>query len=147
MGKELTNRQLAEGLGYALSKAEVSINKAVSKLESEREKIETFSVDIEGIERVYKNADERFQETLRVYVSDLRRVKETKPKWLKIKDWLLIGALSGLLVISVGFVISFYYEQNRLERENARLNNIVNNLSNFFGKHPKEAKTFEEWNK
>lgn len=147
MGKELTNRQFAEGLGYALSKAEGNINKAVSKLESERKKVEAFSVDTEGIEKIYKDADDRFKETLRVYVSDLEKVQKTKPKWLQLKDGLLVGALVVLLAVSTGFVISFYYKLNKVEQEKANIERVANNLVNFLEEHPKEKKVFEEWNK
>ena len=147
MGKELTNRQFAEGLGYALSKAEVNVNKAVSKLEDERKKIEAFSVDTEGIDKMFKDADKRFKETLSIYVSDLRKMQETKPKWLKFKDGLLVGALVLLLAVSVGFIVSFYYKLSDVEQEKAKIERIANNLVDFFEEHPKEKKAFEEWNK
>ena len=45
MSKELTNRQLAEAVGYALEKAESNLNASVKKLEEERKRIESFSID------------------------------------------------------------------------------------------------------
>lgn len=145
MGKELTNRQFAEGLGYALSKAEVNVNKAVSKLENERKKIEAFSVDTEGIDKMFKDADERFKEAVRIYLSDLRKVQETKPKWLKVKDGLLIGSLVILLAVSTGFLFSFHYKLSEVEQEKAKIERQANNLVDFFEEHPKEKKTFEDW--
>ena len=45
MSKELTNRQLAEAVGYALEKAESNLNASVKKLEEERKRIETVVID------------------------------------------------------------------------------------------------------
>lgn len=145
--KELTNRQLSEILGYALERAEKNINESVRTLESERKRIEVFKVDTNSAERIFKEADANFKQSLSIYTSELRKLQEMKPKWMQVKDWFLISALSLLVVISVGLAISFYYKLNKLESENEKLNNIVDNVSNFFGEHPKEGETFKEWNK
>jgi len=147
MAKELTNRQLSEILGYALERAEKNINQSVDALESERKRIETFKVDTDSAERIFKEADNNFKETLRVYSSDLRKLQETKPKWLQVKDYLLIVSLFLLVFISLGLAISFYLKQSKLEEENKKLNNVVNNISKFFREHPNEKTTFEEWKK
>lgn len=96
---------------------------------------------------MFKDADKRFKETLSVYVSDLRKVQETKPKWLRLKDGLLVGALVLLLAISTRFLFSFYYKLSEVEQEKAKIERIVNNLVDFFEEHPKEKKAFDEWNK
>lgn len=147
MAKELTNRQLSEILGYALERAEKNINQSVDALECERKRIETFKVDTDSAERIFKEADNNFKETLSAYSSDLRKLQETKPKWLQVKDYLLIVSLFLLVFISLGLAISFYLKQSKLEEENNNLNNAVNNISKFFREHPNEKKTFEEWRK
>lgn len=147
MAKELTNRQLSEILGYALERAEKNISQSVEALESERKRIENFKVDTESADRIFKEADKRFKDTLSGSISEFKRLQEEKPKWLQIKDWILIGALSLLVLLNGGLAIRFYYKQSQLEETNAKLTNIVDNLSDFFGEHPKERKVFEEWNK
>ena len=57
MGKELTNRQLAEALAYALERAEKNMNQSISKLGSERKRIEEFRIDTESSERLFKDAN------------------------------------------------------------------------------------------
>ena len=145
--KDLTSRQQMEILSYALERAEDNIKKSVDALENERKRIEIFKVDTEGIEKSYKDASEQFDKLSSKRIAEIKELHREKPKWLQAKDWLLVGSLVLLFLISAVFSISSYYKQSKLEEENARLNNIVNNLSNFFGEHPKEAKTFEEWNK
>ena len=145
--KDLTSRQQMEILSYALERAEDNIRRSVDALENERKKIEIFKVDTAGIEKVYKDASEHLDKLSSKRIAEMKELHREKPKWLHIKDVLLIGSLFLLFVISAGFSVSSYYKQSKLEEENAKLNNIVNNLSNFFGEHPKEAKVFEEWNK
>lgn len=145
--KDLTSRQQMEILSYALERAEDNIKKSVDALENERKRIEIFKVDTEGIEKSYKDASEQFDKLSGKRIAEMKEMHEKIPKWLQAKDWLLVGSLALLFVISAGYSVRSYYKQNKLEEENAKLNNIVNNLSNFFGEHPKEAKTFEEWNK
>lgn len=145
--KDLTSRQQMEILSYALERAEDNIRKSVDALENERKKIEIFKVDTAGIEKVYKDASECLDKLSSKRIGEMKELHREKPKWLQIKDMLLIGSLVLLFLISTVFSISSYYKQNKLEEENVKLNNIVNNLSTFFGEHPKEAKTFEEWNK
>lgn len=147
MAKELTNRQLSEILGYALERAEKNINQSVNILESERKRIETFKVDTNSAEKIFKEADSNFKESLDIYVSELRKLQETKPKWLQVKDWLLTGTLVLLVIMIGGLAGSFYYKLNKVEEENKKLENIVNNVSTFFGEHPKEGEIFLEWNK
>lgn len=147
MAKELTNRQLSEILGYALERAEKNINQSVDALDRERKRMEIFKVDTDSAERIFKEADGNFKETLRSYSSDLRKLQETKPKRLQVKDYLLIGSLFLLVFISLGLPVSFYLKQSKLEEENNNLNNAVNNISKFFRENPIEKKTFDEWNK
>lgn len=136
-----------EILSYALERAEDNIKKSVDALESERKKIEIFKVDTEGIEKVYKDASDQLEKLSSKRIAEMKELHSEKPKWLQVKDVLLIGSLVLLFLISAVFSVSSYYKQSKLEEENAKLNNIVNNLSDFFGEHPKEANTFEEWNK
>ena len=145
--KDLTSRQQMEILSYALERAEDNIRKSVQALENERKRIEIFKVDTDGIEKSYKDASEQFEKLSNKRIAEMKEMHKEKPKWLQAKDWLLVGSLVLLFVISAVFSIRSYYKQNKLEEENAKLNNIVNNLSDFFGEHPKEAKTFEEWNR
>lgn len=145
--KELTNRQLSEILGYALERAEKNINQSVNALETERKRIESFKVDTNSAERMFKEADANFKQSLSIYSSELIKLQQTKPKWLQVKDSLLIGTLVLLIVFIGGLAGSFYYKLNKIEEENKNLNSIVNDVSRFFREHPKEKKTFEEWNK
>jgi len=144
MAKELTNRQLSEILGYALERAEKNINQSVDALEIERKRIETFKVNTDSAERIFKEADNNFKETLRAYSSDLRKLQETKPKWLQVKDYLLIVSLFLLVFISLGLAISFYLKQSKLEEENKNLNNIFERMDNFYKENPKEKEAFDK---
>jgi len=147
MPKELTNRQLSEILGYALERAEKNINQSVSVLESERKRIETFKVDTNSAERIFREADENFKKTLRMYSSDLKKLQETKPKWLQVKDLLLTGTLVLLVLISGGLAGSLYYKLNEIEEENIQLKDIFEHMDKFYQENPKEKEAFDKWNR
>jgi len=147
MPKELTNRQLSEILGYALERAEKNINQSVSVLESERKRIETFNVDTNSAERIFREADENFKKTLRMYSSDLKKLQETKPKWLQVKDLLLTGTLVLLVLISGGLAGSLYYKLNEIEEENIQLKDIFEHMDKFYQENPKEKEAFDKWNR
>lgn len=146
MGKELTNRQLGEALGYALGEAGRNMKKIVSQLESERKRIEGFSVDTISIEKTFRDANEAFKKTSDEYVSEMRKIQNAKPKWMKIKDWVLIGAFVLLVVGFSGISIYFYFENKKLEEEKVKLENATSNVIHFFEENTKQKEMFDKWN-
>jgi hypothetical protein len=147
MGKELTNRQLAEALAYALERAEKNINQSVSKLESERKRIEEFRIDTESSERLFKDANLALNKTAKELVLDLEKMRKTKPKSVEIKEWILYGFMIlctfGSLVFG-GYQLSM---RSGIEKQNAQMQETFEHLQKFFQENPKEKETFEKWNK
>ena len=107
--KDLTSRQQMEILSYALERAEDNIKKSVDALENERKRIEIFKVDTEGIEKSYKDASEQFDKLSGKRIAEMKEMHEKRPKWLQAKDWLLVGSLALLFVISAGYSVRSYW--------------------------------------
>jgi len=147
MGKELTNRQFAEGLGYALSKAEGNINKAVIKLETERKKIETFSIDTNSAREVFSDANKAFKETSDRCVADLYKIRNSRPKEVEIKDWIFYGFMIIATIGSLTLGGISYLAKLSMEKKNAEMQETFNKVSDFFEANPKQSEVWEQWNK
>lgn len=145
MGKELTNRQFAEGLGYALSKAEVNINKAVSKLENERKKIESFSINTEDVNRLYVDANKALKETSDKCVADFYKMRNSKSKEVEVKEWIFYGFM---IIATFGSLIwggTSYLDKSRMEKHNSEMEATFKHVNDFFEKNPKQREIFERW--
>ena len=77
MSKELTNRQLAEAVGYALEKAESNLNASVKKLEEERKRIESFSIDTNRVSSLFEQANRSFEQTTKENINRLEQIKKS----------------------------------------------------------------------
>lgn len=147
MGKELTNRQFAEGLGYALSKAEGNINKAVIKLETERKKIETFSIDTNSAREVFSDANKAFKETSDRCIADLYKIRNSKPKEVQIKDWIFYGFMIFATIGSLIWGGVSYLDKSSMEKKNAEMQSTFNRVNDFFDANAKQREAWEQWNK
>lgn len=145
MAKELTNRQLAEAVGYALEKAERNLNASVIKLEKERKRIESFKVDTHSADQLFKDANEAFRLTSNKCVADLDRIKSTKTKEVQIKEWIFYFFM---LLATLGSLIwggYSYYQKSELEKQNKKMQESFNNVYDFFEENPKQKEGFKKW--
>jgi len=146
MGKELTNRQLAEALGSALDQTERNIKQSVKKLESERERIESFSINTEELKNAYNLGNKNLKETVQKLLSEVERVKKIKPKSDDLKSFFLYIFMFIATIGSLSFGLFKYFDNEELVKQNAELRNTFNTLQQFFDEEPKAKNILDEWN-
>lgn len=147
MSKELTNRQLAEAVGYALEKAEGNLNDSVKKLEDERKRIESFSIDTNNIKALFEDANREFEQTSRDSINRLERIKNNKPKEVEIKEWIFFSFMILATFGSVLLMILSIMSKNEVQEENKKLKQTVSYVNQYFNENPKQKELFDQWNK
>jgi len=147
MGKELTNRQLAEAVGYALEKAESNLNDSVKKMEQERTRIEAFSINTDNIKDLFDQANRSFQQTTRDSIDRLERIRNNKSKEVKLKEWIffsfMILATFGSIILMIMTIIS----KNEVQDENKKLKQTISYVNQYFNENPNAKEEFDRWSK
>lgn len=146
MGKELTNRQLAEAVGYALEKAESNLNASVKRLEQERKRIESFSIDTNSVKALFEQGNKVFEQTTREAINRLEQIKNNRPREVEIKEWFFYGFMTLTTFLSLGFAIYFGLSNNKLEEENKGLKSTIGLVNKYFRENPKAKDQFDKWN-
>jgi len=146
MGKELTNRQLAEAVGYALEKAEANLNDSVKKLEDERQRIESFSIDTNNIKALFDEANKEFDRTSRECINRLEKIKNNKPKEVEIKEWIYFSFTVLATLGSILLMILAIISKNDAQEENKKLKDIITNVDQYFKENTKAKEEFYKWN-
>lgn len=147
MSKELTNRQLAEAVGYALEKAESNLNASVKKLEEERKRIESFSIDTNRISSLFEQANKSFGQTTKESINRLEQIKREKPFEIKLKEW-IIYVFMGLAVIgSITLAVLAIINKNEAVDENKKLKDTISYVNQYFRENSKQKELFDKWGK
>lgn len=132
MSKELTNRQLAEAVGYALEKAESNLKNSVKKLEEERKRIESFSIDTNKVSSLFEQANRSFEQTSQQSIDRLQHIQNNKPKEVQVKEWItycfMILATFGSIVLMILAIIS----KNEVQEENKKLKETISYVNKYF---------------
>lgn len=146
MSKELTNRQLAEAVGYALEKAEANLNDSLKRIEEERKKIESFSIDTNTVKSLFEEGNKVFEQTTREAIKRLEQIKKNRPLEVEIKEWFFYGFMLFAVVLCVGLAINFKLSNDKLEEENKALKSTISLVNKYFRENPKAKEQFEKWN-
>jgi len=147
MGKELTNRQLAEAVGYALEKAESNLNDSVKKMEQERTRIEAFSINTDNIKDLFDQANRSFQQTTRDSIDRLERIRNNKSKEVEFKEWIYFSFVILATFGSILLLIMTIIRKNEVLDENKKLKETISYVNQYFNENPKQKEMFEKWNK
>lgn len=145
MSKELTNRQLAEAVGYALEKAESNLNDSVKKMEEERKKIESFSINTNNIKALFDEANKEFERTSTDCINRLEKIKNNKPKEVEVKEWIYFSFTILATLGSILFMIMSILSKNEAQEETEKLKGIITNVDQYFSENPKAKEEFYKW--
>jgi len=147
MNKELTNRQLAEAIGYALEKLEVNLNTSVKKIEQERKRIESFSIDTDKVRSLFDQANKNFEQTTRESINRLEQIKNNRSREIEIKEWIFYSFMIFATIGSIVLAVITIKLKNDVEEENRKLKNTIEYVNKYFSDNPKEKQMFDRWNK
>jgi len=85
--------------------------------------------------------------TAKELVSDLEKMRKSKPKEVQFKEWIFYGFM---ILCTFGSLIFGMYQlsaRSTIEKENTRLRNIFERMDKFYQENPKEKEAFDKWNK
>lgn len=145
MSKELTNRQLAEAVGYALEKAEANLNDSLKRIEEERKRIESFSIDTNKVSALFEQANKSFEQTSQQSIDRLERIKNSKPKEVEVKEWIFFSFMILATLGSILLMIMTIFSKNEVLEENKKLKQTVSYVNQYFKENPKQKEMFDKW--
>lgn len=146
MSKELTNRQLAEAVGYALEKAEANLNDSLKRIEEERKRIESFSIDTNKVSALFEQANRSFEQTTQQSINRLERIRNNKPKEVEIKEWIFFSFMILATLGSILLMIMTIFSKNEVLEENKKLKENISYVNKYFNENPKQKEEFYKWN-
>lgn len=147
MSKELTNRQLAEALGYALEKAESNLNDSVKKLEEERKRIESFSIDTNKVSSLFEQANKSFEKTTKQSIDRLQRIQNNRPKEVQVKEWIFYCFMILATLGSISLAVLAIINKNEAVDENKKLKETITYVNQYFNENPKQKEMFDKFKK
>lgn len=147
MSKELTNRQLAEALGYALEKAESNLNASAKRLEQERKRIEAFSIDTHTVKELFEDGNRVFEQTTKQSIDRLQRIQNNRPKEVEVKEWIFYCFMILATFGSISLAVLAIINKNEAVDENKKLKESITYINQYFRENPKAKDLFDKWNK